>query len=175
MHWQVYSLLLCSTLVSAWAPERGHWWLAGGFAAAGQLHPTRRRHDQQSAHQQHQPQPASLCALRTGVKDLGFKLGSCRIFKQSCKVQVQRFYQGDNTKSWSGLKLSSADGDWVVDLEHWLEYQGYNCEIFKQSCKVQRFNQRDKTKCWSFLKLSSADRDGDVDHDLRLQSCWCYC
>ena len=88
---------------------------------------------------------------------------SCKIFKQSCKVQVQRFYQRDKTKSWSGLKLSSADGDWVVDLEHWLEYQGYNCEIFKQSCKVQRFNQRDKTKSWSFLKLSSADGDGDVD------------
>jgi hypothetical protein len=123
------------------------------------------------------PAPASnaVRAANGRVKDLGFKLGSCRIFKQSCKVQVQRFYQRDKTKSWSGLKLSSADGDWVVDLEHWLEYQGYNCEIFKQSCKVQRFNQRDKTKSWSFLKLSSADGDGDVDHELRLECCWCYC
>ena len=31
-HWQVYSLLLGSTLVSAWAPGRGHWWRAGGFS-----------------------------------------------------------------------------------------------------------------------------------------------
>ena len=95
----------------------------------------------------------------------------CKIFKQSCKVQVQRFYQRDKTKSWSGLKLSSADGDQDVDLEHWLEYQGYNCEIFKQSCKVQRFNQRDKTKSWSFLKLSSADGDGDV-HKLTMNWDW---
>jgi hypothetical protein len=77
---------------------------------------------------------------------VGASMMSCKICKQSCKVQVQRFYQRDKTKSWSGLKLSSADGDWDVDLEQWLEYQGYYCEIFKQSCKVQRFNQRDKTK-----------------------------
>ena len=44
------------------------WALAlGDSAAAGKLHPSRRRHDQLSAHQQHQPQPATLCALRTGV------------------------------------------------------------------------------------------------------------
>ncbi len=71
----------------------------------------------------------------------------------------------DKTKSWSGLKLSSADGDWDVNLEQWREYQGYYCEIFKQSCKVQRFNQRDRTKSWSGLKLSSADGDGDVSWD----------
>jgi hypothetical protein len=43
---------------------------------------------------------------------------SCRIFtgKQSYKVQVQRFYQSYKTKSWPGLKLSSADGDWDVNL-----------------------------------------------------------
>jgi hypothetical protein len=56
---------------------------------------------------------------------VGASMMSCKIFKQSCKVQVQRFYQRDKTKSWSGLKLSSADGDWDVNLEPWLEYQGY--------------------------------------------------
>jgi hypothetical protein len=101
---------------------------------------------------------------------------SCRIFKQSCKVQVKRFYQSDKTKSWSGLKLSSADDDWDVYLEQWLEYQlyyceGYYCEIFKQSCKVQRFNQRDKSKSWSFLKLSSANGDGDI-HKLTMNWDW---
>ncbi len=81
---------------------------------------------------------------------------SSKIFKQSCKVQVQRFYQRDKTtwKSWSGLKLSSADGDWDIDLEQWLEYdQGYYCEIFMQPFEVQRFNQRDKQKAdlaWSW-------------------------
>ncbi len=44
------------------------WALAlGDSAAAGQLHPTRRHHDQLSAHQQPQFLPATLCALQTGV------------------------------------------------------------------------------------------------------------
>ncbi len=153
--------------------------LLGDSAAAGQLHPTRCRHDQLSAHQQQQPQPATLCTLLTGVwrtwASSFASMMSCKIFQQSCKVQVQRFYQRDKTKRWSGLKLSSADGDWGVILEQWLKYQGNNCQIFKQSCKVQWFNQRDKTKSWSFLKLSSADGDGDVDHELRLECCRCYC
>ncbi len=70
-HWQFYSLLLgSSTLVSARAPCLGSGadGLQGDSAAAGQLHPTRRRHDQLSAHQQHQPQPTMQCALRTGVQ-----------------------------------------------------------------------------------------------------------
>jgi hypothetical protein len=148
--------------------------LLGNSAAAGQLHPTRRRHDQLSAHQQHQPQPATLCAAnrREGLElQVGAWMMSCKIFKQSYKVQVQSFYQRDKTKSWSGLKLSSADGDWDVDLEQWLKYQGYYYEIFKQSCKVQRFNQRDKTKSWSFLNLHSADGDGDIDFELKLGCC----
>jgi hypothetical protein len=42
-HWQFYSLLLGSTLVSAWAPclGAGADGLLGDSAAAGQLHPTR--------------------------------------------------------------------------------------------------------------------------------------
>ncbi len=97
---------------------------------------------------------------------------SCKIFKQSCQVQVQRFYQRDKTKSWSGLKLSSADDDWDVDLEQWLEYQGYYCEIL-QFCKVQRFYQRNKTKSWSGLKWSSADGAGDVYLEQKLEY-WGY-
>ncbi len=42
---------------------------------------------------------------------VGVSMMSCKIFKHSCKAQVQRFYQRDKIKSWSGLKLSSADGD----------------------------------------------------------------
>ncbi len=125
------------------------------------------------------PSPECNAVWRTQV---GASMMSCKIFKWSCKVQVQRFYQRDTTKCWSDLKLrvlSSADlechGDGDVDLEQWLEDQGYYGEIFKQSCKVQRFNQRDKTKCWSGLKLSSADGDGDIDHELRLECCRCYC
>ncbi len=63
-HWQVYSLLLGSTHDSLGA---GASYLLGDSAVAGQLHPTRCLHDQLSAYQQHQPQPAMLCALRTGV------------------------------------------------------------------------------------------------------------
>jgi hypothetical protein len=48
---------------------------------------------------------------------VGASMMSCKIFKHSCKVQVRRFYQRDKSKSLSGLKLSSADGDWDVDLE----------------------------------------------------------
>ncbi len=44
------------------------WALAlGDSVGAGQLHLTRIHHDQLSAHQQHQPQPATLRVLRTGV------------------------------------------------------------------------------------------------------------
>ena len=64
-HWQVYSLLLGSN--RAWAPGRGRWRLAGGSAMAGQLCSARRRHGQQSAHPQQQPQPATQCAVQTGV------------------------------------------------------------------------------------------------------------
>ena len=51
-HWQIYSLLLGSTLVSAWAPGlgAGAGGLLGDSAAAGQLHPTSSRHDQLPAH-----------------------------------------------------------------------------------------------------------------------------
>jgi hypothetical protein len=123
------------------------------------------------------PQRSARCELV--CESLGLQVGasmmSCKLFKQSCQVQVQRFYQRDKTKRWFHLNLSSADDDWDVDLEQWLEYQGYYCEIFKQSCKVQRFNQRDKTKSWSGLKLSSAGGDGDFDHELRLECCRCYC
>ena len=68
-HWQFYSLLLGSTLLSAWAPGlgAGAGGLLGDSPAAGQHHPTRSRHDQLSAHQQHQPQPTTQCALRRGV------------------------------------------------------------------------------------------------------------
>ncbi len=125
------------------------------------------------------PSPSlQRCArCKRACEGLGLQIGasmmSCKIFKQFCKVEVQRFYQRDKTKSWFGLKLSSADGDWdSVDLEQW---RADYCEIFKQSCKVQIFNQWDKTKSWSFLKLSSADGDGDVDHELRLECCGCYC
>ncbi len=100
---------------------------------------------------------------------VGESMMSCKIFKQYCQVQVQRFYQRDKTKSWSGLKLRSANGDWDIYLEQWLEYQGYNCKMFKQSCKVQRFNQRDETKSWSGLKLSSADGDWDFELELWLE------
>ena len=73
----MYSLLLGSTLVSAWAPGlgAGAGGLLGDSAAAGQLHPTRHSHDQQSAHQQHQPEPATQCWLGPALLDLGFKLG----------------------------------------------------------------------------------------------------
>jgi hypothetical protein len=68
-HWQVFSLLLSSTLVSAfqWTRGRWRWWLAWDSAVAGQLHPSRCRHGQLSAHQQPQPQAATQCALLTGV------------------------------------------------------------------------------------------------------------
>jgi hypothetical protein len=85
------------------------------------------------------PQRCACCEL--ACEGLGLQVGasimSYKIFKQSCKVQVQRFYQRDKTKSWSGLKLRSADCVWDVNLEQW---QADYCEIFKQSCKVQRFN-----------------------------------
>ena len=139
----------------------------GDSATAGQLYPARRRHAQLSAHQQQQPAaaPASNAVRAANWRDeglgpqVGASMMSWKLFKQSCQVQVQKFYQSDKTKSWSGLKLSSADGDWDVDLqvEQWLEYRGYYYKIFKQSCKVQRFYQRDKTKSWSGLKSSSAD------------------
>ena len=75
-HWQVYSLLLGSTLVSAWAPGRGHWRRAGGFSYGGSALPGT-------------PPPWSAVCLPTAaapasntvraangrVKDLGFKLG----------------------------------------------------------------------------------------------------
>ncbi len=77
-HLQFYSLLLGSTLVSAWAPSlgAGAGGLLGDSAAAGQLHQTHHSYDQLSAHQQHQPQPAMQCWLGPALLDLGFKLGS---------------------------------------------------------------------------------------------------
>ncbi len=56
--WQHPCQSLC---LSAWALA------LGDSAAAGQLHPTRSHHDQLSAQQQHQPQPAMQCALRISV------------------------------------------------------------------------------------------------------------
>jgi hypothetical protein len=108
-HWQFFSLLLGITLVSAWAQclGAGADCLLGDSAAAGQLYPTRHSHDdQQSAHQQDQAtspsQQHSACCERA-CEGLGHQVGvlmmSCKIFKQSCQVLVQRFYQRDKTKS----------------------------------------------------------------------------
>ncbi len=56
-HQQVDSLLLCSTCAcTPWLRGRG---LAGDSAAADQLRPTLRHHDQRPANQQHQQQPAT--------------------------------------------------------------------------------------------------------------------
>ena len=66
-----YTKALAGLFTAAWQHPcqcLSAWALAlGDSAAAGQLRPSRRRHDQLSAHQQHQPQPATQCALRTGV------------------------------------------------------------------------------------------------------------
>ncbi len=68
-HWQVYSLLLGSTLVSAWAPGLWRWLLAGGFSCCWSASPDSLQPwlTQLSAHQQNQPQPATPCTLQTGV------------------------------------------------------------------------------------------------------------
>ncbi len=117
-----------------WRLQVGTGGLMGDSAEAGQLHPTCSHHDQLSAHQQPRPQPATQCALQTSMWLTwihgGASMMSCKIFKQSCQVQFQRFYQRDKAKSWSGLKLHSTDGDWDVDFEQWLECLGYSCKIF---------------------------------------------
>ncbi len=58
----------CQCLSAGALKRAGAGGLLGDSAAAGQLHLTRRRHDDQlSAQQQHQAQPATLCSLPTGV------------------------------------------------------------------------------------------------------------
>ncbi len=65
-HWQVYSRWkLAAPLSGRLGACAGG--LLGDTTAAGQLHPTRRCQDQLSAHQQPQLQPATQCALQTGV------------------------------------------------------------------------------------------------------------
>jgi hypothetical protein len=96
------------------------------------------------------PQCSASCELEWACEGLGLQVGAsmmnCKIFKQSC--QVQRFYQRDETKRWSGLKSSSAIG--TLTMRKWLQCWGYDCKIFKQSCKVQRFHQREiNQKSWS--------------------------
>ncbi len=50
------------------------------------------------------PSPSQQCSARCKLacEGLGLQVGvsmmSCKIFRQSCKVQVQRFYQRDTTK-----------------------------------------------------------------------------
>jgi hypothetical protein len=139
----VTTLLLGSNLVGAWAPGRRCWRLARGFSCGGSASPDSLISCLLTSSTSPSQQRSVLCKL--GCEGLGLQVGvsmmSCKVFKQSCQVQVQRFYQRDKRKSWSGLKLSIANGDWDVDLKQWLEYQVYYCKIFKQSCKVWRFNQ----------------------------------
>ena len=49
------------------------------------------------------PSPQRCARCERACEGLGLQVGasmmSCKIFKQSCKVQVQRFYQRDKTKS----------------------------------------------------------------------------
>ncbi len=96
--------------LSAWAPCLGAG--AGGLlwdsTAAGQLHPTRSRQAACSplSHQQPQPQPATQCALRTGVClrtwdaswGVNDELQNIQAILPSSSSS-QRFYQRDKTKS----------------------------------------------------------------------------
>ena len=109
-HWQVYSLLLSTTLAGKLGLGCG---LAGGFSCCRRH---RRRpvgchhHDQLPAHEQHQQhQHWAVRAANGRVKDLDL---DCRwwevigIIKPSCQNQV--IYQRDKPKSWSGLSSSWA-------------------------------------------------------------------
>ncbi len=81
-HWQFYSLLLGSTLVSGRAPCLGATCagcLLRDWAAAGQLHPSCLYHDELSAHQQPQPQLATQCALQMGVTVWRTWASSCSV------------------------------------------------------------------------------------------------
>ncbi len=77
-HWQVYSLLLGSILVSAWAPGRWccQWWLAGGFSCGG-LASTDLPPPWSAVCSPAAPAPArnAVCTASGRVKDSGFKLG----------------------------------------------------------------------------------------------------
>ncbi len=75
---------------------------------------------------------------------------SCKIFKQSCQVKVQRFIKIDQAKSYSGLKLSKADGDWGVNLEQWLECQEY---YFTYAADISNFQYRADLKMSLFEAL----------------------
>ncbi len=81
-HWQVYSLLLSSTIASACTP-------------GSQLHQTHYHHEQLSA--QPPGQPATQCALQMGMwRTWASRWGvddDLQKFKQSC--QAQRFNQRD--------------------------------------------------------------------------------
>ncbi len=61
------------------------------------------------------PSQQRSARCRRACEGLGLQVGasmmSCKIFKQTCQIQVQRFSQRYKTKSWSGLKLSSAAGN----------------------------------------------------------------
>ena len=75
-HWQVYSLLLGSTLVSAWAPGRGHWWRAGGFSYCwSALFGTPQPWSAVCSPTAAAPASTAVRAANGRVKDLGFKLG----------------------------------------------------------------------------------------------------
>ena len=162
-HWQVYSLQHSCQCLGAWARALAICW--GIQLRLWRVSFTRLAAAMVSCLLTSSTSPSQQRSARCkrACQGLGLQVGasmmSWKTFKQSCKVQDQRIYQRDKTTSWSGLKLSSADGDWDVDLEQWREYRGYYCKIFKQSCKVQRFYQRDKTTSCSGLKLSSADGD----------------
>ncbi len=87
------------------------------------------------------PQRSALC--ERACEGLGLQVGSmmcCKIFKQTCKVQVQRFYQRDKTKSWSGLQLSSADGDGDVDHELRLQCCECYCSNFQAILPISYIN-----------------------------------
>ncbi len=136
LNWQVYSLLLGSTLVSAWVLA------LGDSAADGQLHPTRSRHDQLSAHQQHQPQPATRCALQTGVwrtwassHRLSCQWQAAKYLSNPAKFKFGDFIReikqrADLAWSWAvqmEMRTFTMNWDWNVAYA--------TAKTFKQSCR----------------------------------------
>ncbi len=123
----LFSLVLVQHFSNIWRVHMCTYWLNCSGSASPDSPPpwSALLTSSTSPSQQH-----SACCKRA-CGGLGLQVGasmmSCKVFKHSCKVQVQRFYQRDKTKSFSGLKLSSVDGDWDIDLERWLEYWGYYC------------------------------------------------
>ena len=94
-----------------------------------------------------------------------------------CEVLAAYRWDGGQQEVLTQLKLSSADGSWD---EQCLKCPGSDCQIFRQSCQVQRLNQPDQISSnteliedeWSHWAATPSGNPGQMTIGEQITSSW---